>query len=116
MASLGGLPTPLVVMCAGGVLSALLLLQALHKWKLGFLVFLYLTVHNLPQLLYTQLFLVPYSFFVFRCWRRPLSSCKDCNKESQISGPSLSHHYLMVGHLTSLVERVREVFRQGGLV
>ena len=37
-------------MCAGGMLSALLLLQALQKWKLGFLVFLYLTVHKLPQL------------------------------------------------------------------
>ena len=33
------MPTPLVVLCAGGMLSALLLLQALQKWQLGFLIF-----------------------------------------------------------------------------
>ena len=41
---LGGLPTPLLVY----VCSALLLLLALRKWQLGFLVCLYLTVQNLP--------------------------------------------------------------------
>ena len=41
---LGGLPTPLLVY----VCSALLLLLALRKWQLGFLVCLYHTVQNLP--------------------------------------------------------------------
>ena len=59
----------------------------------AFLVFLYLVVHNLPQMCAcTQLFLVPYSFFVFSCWRRRLSRCKPCSKGSQVPGPSLSHH------------------------
>lgn len=42
--SLGGLPIPLLVY----VCSALLLLLALRKWQLGFLVCLYLIVQNLP--------------------------------------------------------------------
>ena len=45
----------------------------------GFLVFLYL-VHNLPQLCRAQLSLVPYSFFIFYCSRRPLSRCNHCSK------------------------------------
>ena len=55
-AGLRVLPTPLVVLCARGMRSTLLLLltpfllSALQKWLLGFLVFLYLFVHNLPQL------------------------------------------------------------------
>ena len=32
----GGLPTPLVVLCAGGLRSTLLLLPALQMWQLGF--------------------------------------------------------------------------------
>ena len=36
----------------------------------SFLVFLYLVVHICPNCMYTQLFLVPYSFFVFCCSRR----------------------------------------------
>ena len=40
---------PVVVLGAGGMHSTLLLLWALQKWQLGFLVFLYLFVHNLPQ-------------------------------------------------------------------
>ena len=35
---------------------------------------------NCPR---TWLFLVPYSLFVFCCWRRCLSKCKHCSKESQ---------------------------------
>ena len=56
----------------------------------GFLVFLCL-VHNLPQLPMREvIFLVPYGFFVFCCWRRLLSRCKHCSKGSQVSRPSLS--------------------------
>ena len=50
---LGGLPTPLVVY----VCSALLLLLALWKWQLGFLVCLYFIVQNLPQMrMHTDIF------------------------------------------------------------
>ena len=31
-----------------------------------------------------QLFLVPYSFFVFCCWRRGVSRCKHCSKGFQV--------------------------------
>ena len=41
---------PFVALCAGGMRSTLLLLPALQKWQLDFLVSLYLVVHNLPQL------------------------------------------------------------------
>lgn len=46
-----------------------LLILALQKWQLEFFLnyFLYLLVQNLPQLCFTQLFLVPYSLFVFCC-------------------------------------------------
>ena len=33
---------------------------------------------------YTQLFLVPYDFFVFCCWNRHLSRCKHCSKGFQV--------------------------------
>ena len=65
---LGGLPTPLVVLSAGGVLSALLLLLALQKWQLGFWSFCILLSIICPNYACTQLFLVPYIFFVFCCW------------------------------------------------
>lgn len=42
-----------------------------QKRQLGFLVFLYLVVHNLSQ----WLFLVPCGYFVFCCWKRCLSMC-----------------------------------------
>ena len=32
-----------------------------------------------PNCACTELFLVPYSFFVFCCWRRGLSRCKHCS-------------------------------------
>jgi len=48
------------------LLPTLFLLPALQQWHLEFWSFLYLFVHNLPQLL-MQLFLVPYNFFVFYC-------------------------------------------------
>ena len=42
-------PPLCVVLCAGGMRSTLLLLLALQRWQLGFLVSLYL-VQNLCQL------------------------------------------------------------------
>ena len=71
---LGGLPSPLVVLC-------------------GFLVSLYLVVQNLPQLHIHAFMLVPYCFFVFCCLSltvssyfvaRGLSRCKHCSKGSQV--------------------------------
>ena len=54
------------------------------------LVFLCL-VHNLLQPpMQAVIFLVPYGFFVFCCWRRLLSRCRHCSKGSQVSRPSLS--------------------------
>ena len=47
---LGGLPTPLVVLSAGGRHNTLLLLPAFQKLAVGFLVFLYLALQNVPQL------------------------------------------------------------------
>ena len=48
--SLADLPTHLVVVCAGARCHELPWLPALQKLQLGFFVFLYLLVHNLPQL------------------------------------------------------------------
>ena len=45
-----------------------------------------------PNCTCMQLFLVPYSFFVFCCLRRRLSRCKNCSKGSQVPGPSLSQN------------------------
>ena len=64
--------------------STLLLLQALQKWQLGLWSFCILLFIIFPNCASTQLFLVPYSFFVFCCWRRPLPRCKHCNKGSQV--------------------------------
>ena len=37
-----------------------------------------------PNYTWMQLFLVPYSFFVFCCWRRGVSRCKYCSKGFQV--------------------------------
>ena len=59
--------------------NTLFLLRALQKWQLGFLVFcIFLSIICL-NCACRQLFLVPYSFFVFCCWRRGLSRCKHCS-------------------------------------
>ena len=50
--------------------NTLLLLPALQKVAVGFLVFLYCSVHNLTQLISSKSFLVPYTF----CWRRKWQS------------------------------------------
>ena len=68
-----GLPTHLVVVCAGGMCSTLLLLWALSEVAVGFLGFLYLAVYSLPQLgmhidifslLYFLCILLPQEVFV----------------------------------------------------
>ena len=59
-------------------------LTALQKWQLGFLVFLHCVVRNLPQLCMHAVIISAYSFFVFCCWRRSLSSCKHCGEGSQV--------------------------------
>ena len=41
------MPTPLVLVCAEGMCMYLLLFQMLQKWQLGFVVSLYLAIHNL---------------------------------------------------------------------
>ena len=69
--------------------NTLLLLPALPKWPLGFWSFCILSI-ICPNCACTQLFLVPYGFFVFCCLRRCLFGCKHCSKGSQIPGPSLS--------------------------
>ena len=84
---LGGLRTPYVVLCAGGMRGTLLVLLTPQKWQLGFLVFLYLVAHNLPQL---HMHAVIFSFFVFCCSRRRLSRCKHCSQGAWVQGPSLS--------------------------
>ena len=61
---LGALPTPLMVVCAGGRRRTLLLLLALQKWQLGVWSFCILLSRICPDCACTQLFLVPYSFFV----------------------------------------------------
>ena len=61
------------------------LLLALQKWQLGFFCLLYLLSRICPTWSCTQLFLVPYSFFVFCCWRRGVSRCKHSSKGSQVT-------------------------------
>ena len=60
-----------------------LLLRAPQKWQLVCGFFLYL-VHNCPDRPWVQLFLVPYSFFVFCCRRRHLPRCKHSSEKAQV--------------------------------
>ena len=78
---LGGLPTPLVVVCAGGHAQypAFALGSSIVAVGGGFLVFLYLLSIICPNCACTQLFLVLCSFFVFCCWRTGVSRCKHCS-------------------------------------
>ena len=64
--------------------NTLFLLRALQRWQLGFWSFHILLSIDLPQLASMQLFLVPYSFFVFCCWRRRVSRYKQCCKGSWV--------------------------------
>ena len=61
-------------------------------WVFLFLFFSYLVVQNLPNCTCMQLFLVPYSFFLFCCLRRCLSRYKHYCKRSYVLGPSLSQN------------------------
>ena len=61
----------------GSVCSTLLLLQALQKWHLGFLVSLYPLPRICPNCTYMHL--VSYSLFVFCCLKRSVSRCKHCS-------------------------------------
>ena len=81
------LPTPLVVVCVGGMLSTPFLLPAVQKWQLSFWSFCILLTIICPNCTCTQLFLVPYSLFVFCCPRRHSSRCKHRSKGSQLPVP-----------------------------
>ena len=54
------------------------------KVAVGFLVFLYLIVHNFAPIARMQLFLVCCRFFVFFCSRKCVSGCKSYSKGSQV--------------------------------
>ena len=112
---LGHLPTPLVAFYAGGMCSTLLLLPTpcfcSRLFKSGRWVFL--VSLNLLGLEFapacTQLFLVPYSFFVFWCSRRGVSMCKHCStaakgprSQQRFPAPSLSQ--MDLGKLLRYVE------------
>ena len=72
--------------------SALLLLPALQKWQLDFWSFCIFLSIICPNCACTQLFLVPYGFFVFCFSRRRLSRCKHCSRGSQVpAGLSLAN-------------------------
>ena len=64
--------------------DTLILLPAPQKWQLGFWSLCIWLFMIRPNCACTQLFLVPYSFFVFCCWRRRLSRCKHYSKGSQV--------------------------------
>ena len=75
----------------GGMCSTLLLLQALQKCQLGFLVSLYLLSRICPTCTCTRLVLVLYSFLVFFCSRWgvcPDASIAALQKRSQVPGLS----------------------------
>ena len=74
---------------AGGTCSTLLLLPALQKWQLGFWSFRILFSVICTYCACTQLFSLPYRFFIFYCLRKRLSWGKHCSKGSQVPGPSL---------------------------
>ena len=81
--SLGGLLTSLVVVCRGHARYPGFALGS-SKVAVGFLVFLYLFVHNFAPAACMQLFLVCCGFFVFCCSRRCVSGCKPYSKGSQV--------------------------------
>ena len=86
---LGGRPHPL-----GGAVCRVhaqypALLPTPQKWQLGFWSFCILFI-ICPNGACTQLFLVPYRFFVFCCSRRRLSRWKHCSKGSQVPACLLS--------------------------
>lgn len=91
---LGGLPTPLVVLSAGCTGSALLFLPTLcfcfRLLKSGSWVFCSLCIFC-PESALTakcrQLFFIPYSFFVFYCWRRGCSGISFAAVQQRVPDP-----------------------------
>ena len=80
MGDLGDLSAFLVVLCAGIMHGILLLLLSPQTWWLGFDLFRILLFIICLNCTHVQLFLVPYNFFIFCCWKRCLSMCKDCSR------------------------------------
>ena len=88
-AGLGGLPTPLVVLCAGimpNTCSSPFTSEAAIRFCV-FCVSLYITAGTAQCL---PIFLACYSSFVFCCSRRYLSTCQVQALQYRNSGPSLS--------------------------
>ena len=88
-AGLGGLPTPLVVLCAG-VMPNTCSSPFTSEAKIHFCLFcisLFITAWAAQCL---QIFLVCYSFFVFSCSRRYLFRCQVQAFQYRVSGPCLS--------------------------
>ena len=88
--------------------DTLFLLQAPQKWQLGFSgLFVSFGSRICPDCACTQLFLVPYSFFVF-CWsRRGVSVCKHCSTAAKGPGSqpvSLSHFSYRHRHILSCID------------
>ena len=80
---------PFVVLCAGGMRSALLLLLALQKWQLVFLVFLYLVIHNLPQLHMHTVIFSPVWFLCILVLKETFAQVQAL--QQKVPDPSLSH-------------------------
>ena len=75
------------------------LLPALQNGSWSFWSFCILLSIICPNCECMQLFLVPYSFFVFCCSRRHLSMQKLCSKGSQVPGLRVTHHATSEGQL-----------------
>ena len=86
---LGGLPTPLVVLCAGSCTGSCFCSDT-SIVAIGFVIFCVLLFIICPNCTVVYLFLVPSNFFVFCCLERCLSRCRRCSKRSQVPGPSPS--------------------------
>ena len=75
------------MLCTEHMHSTLLLLPDIQKWQLHFLVSLDLLFRICPNSTCTQLFLVPYSFFVFCCLRSKRCSTVAKGPRSQPVSP-----------------------------
>ena len=79
----GGLPTRLVVLCAGRMFGTLPLLLVHQKWQLSFWSFYILPFILCPNWKHTVTF-SPLWFLCICCSRRHLSRCKHCSQGSQV--------------------------------
>ena len=90
----------------GGMHSTLILLPipcffpVLQKWQLGFWSFCINISLSIifPNCTRMQLFLAPYSFFVFCCWRRRLSRCG--RKGDTFQGPRVDSCLILGSELS----------------